>query len=239
VTSAKISFSAWLALQIARGKVNSRTILVVGTDAFRSLPWETRTRAGEEIADQFAFVSKAPMAVIFLDSARFPEAFNFSDAVVSVTDVPPNAHMDLALKQQVKNLNGAIKALGSRHKIPDPNRTGLIVDRVGLARMNKFVTPAAAGSQVAAPLMTSVVNLNDLIDDLNENYMPEVFSKGRASGKDKIPEDKAKWTDVQKTMVGIALGRAMALEVRHLYVRKPIHAADGLGSETSGYSEET
>jgi hypothetical protein len=222
----------WLALQLARGKVNSRTIFVVDTDVFRSLPWETRTRAGDEIASQFAFVNgKAPMTVIFLDPARFPEEFNVSDAVVSVTDLSPNVHVDVALKQQVNNLNRAIDALGSRHRIPASTRTGLIVDRYGLARMNKFVTPAAAGPQVAAPLMTSVVNLDDLIDYLNEEYIPEVYHKGRATGKDKIPKDKAKWTDGQKEMVGIALGQAMAHEVRHLYVRDPVHAADGLGSD--------
>ena len=221
----------WLALQLARGKVNSRTIFVVDNDAFRSLPWETRTRAGDEIASQFAFVDgKAPMTVIFLDPARFPEEFNFSDAVVSVTDRLPNVHVDTALRQQVNNLNRAIDALGSRLRIPVPTRTGLIPDRYGLARMNKFVTAAAAGPRVAAPLMTSAVNLDDLINYLNEEHIPEVYHKGRASGKYNIPKDKAKWTDAQKELVGIALGRAMAHEVRHLYVRDPNHAVDGLGS---------
>ncbi len=215
----------WLALQITRGKVNSRTVFVVDTDAFRSLPWETRTRAGEEIASQFKFVNGiAPITVIFLDPGRFPEEFNFSDAVVSVTDpfTPPQVHVYWALRQQVNNLNRAIAALGSRQRFPAPARASLNPDRYGLASMNKFVTLAAQGTQVAAPLMASAVNVNELIDYLNEERVP--------SEKDKIPKDKAKWTDGQKDLVGIALGRAMAHEVRHLYVRDPNHAADGLGS---------
>jgi hypothetical protein len=215
----------WLALQIVRGKVNSRTVFVVDNDAFRSLPWETRTRAGHEIASQFAFVNgNAPMTVIFLDPSRFPEAFNFSDAVVSVTDpnTPPSVHVYWALRQQVNNLNRAIGALGSRMRFPAPDRTRLNPERYGIASVNKVVTLAAHGTQVAAPLMASAVNVNELIDFVNKEHVP--------SEKDKIPKDRTKWTDVQKELVGIALGRAMAHEVRHLYVRDPIHAADGLGS---------
>ena len=221
----------WLALQLARGKVDSRTIFVVDNDVFKSLPWETRTRAGDEIASQFAFVnSKAPMTVIFLDPGRFPEEFNFSDAVVSVTDLPPNVHVHGALTQQVNNLNRAISTLGSRQRFPAPDPTRLTPERYGLASMNKFVTSAAAGTQVAAPLMASAVNLGDLINYVNEEYIPEVYHKGQ-SRKDEIPKDKTKWTGLHKEIVGIALGRAMAHEVRHLYVRNPVHAADGLGSD--------
>ena len=215
----------WLTLQLARGKVNSRTIFVVNNDAFKSLPWQTRTRVGDEIASQFAFVNgNAPMTVIFLDPGRFPEEFNFSDAVISVTDpiTPPQVHVYWALRQQVNNLNRAIGALGSRQRFPAPDRTRLNPERYGLASMNKFVTLAAHGTQVAAPLMASGVNVNELIDYLNKEHVP--------SEKDKIPKDKSKWTAQQKELVGIALGRAMAHEVRHLYVHDPDHAADGLGS---------
>ena len=113
----------WLTLQLARGKVNSRTIFVVNNDAFKSLPWQTRTRVGDEIASQFAFVNgNAPMTVIFLDPGRFPEEFNLSDAVISVTDpiTPPQVHVYWALRQQVNNLNRAIGALGSRQRFPRP-----------------------------------------------------------------------------------------------------------------------
>ena len=226
----------WLALQLARGKVNSRTIFVVDNDAFRSLPWETRTRAGDEIASQFKFVNgKTPMTVIFLDPARFPEEFNFSDAVVSVTDLPSNDHVNGALTQQVNNLNRAIGALGSRQRFPAPDRTRLNPDRYGLASMNKLVTLAARGTQVAAPLMASAVDLDDLIKHINEDYIQDEYVKveGRLklSEKNKIPKDKTKWAGLHKEYIGIALGRAMAHEVRHLYVRNPVHAADGLGSD--------
>jgi hypothetical protein len=222
---------SWLALQLARGTLKSRTIFVVDNDVFKSLPWETRTRAGDEIASQFAFVNgNAPMTVIFLDPTRFPEEFNFSDAVVSVTDLLPNVHVHRALKQQVNNLNRAMGALSSRQRFPAPDLARLIPERYGQGSMNKLVTLAAQGTQVAAPLMASAVNLIELIKYINEEYIPEVYHKGQ-SRKDEISKDKTKWTAGQKEMVGIALGRAMAHEVRHLYVRNPVHAADGLGSD--------
>jgi len=223
----------WLNAQLARGPVNSRTIFVVDNDTLKTLPWETRTRAGDELALQFAFVNGgAPMTVIFLEPARFPEAFNLSDAVVTVTDLPPNVHVHTALKQQVNNLNRAISALGSRQTFPAPNLSRLIPERYGLASMNKLVTAAAQGTQVAAPLMSSAVSLKELIDHVNEEYIPDVYRKGQ-SHKDAIPDDKGKWTPLHKAIVGIALGRAMAHEVRHLYVRTPNHAADGLGSDSA------
>ncbi len=99
--------------------------------------------------------------------------------------------------------------------------------------MNKFVTPAAGGTQVGTPLMASAVNVNELIDYLNKEYIPGDYRDGRSTKKNDIPKDKAAWSTQQKELVGIALGRAMAHEVRHLYVRNPVHAADGLGSESA------
>lgn len=228
-----------LELRIARGKVNSRTIFVVDNTDFRRLPWETRSRAGEEIASQFAFVNgNAPMTVIFLDPGRFPEELNFSDAVVGVTGpgVPTQVHVSQAEKQQRTNLERAIAALGSRQKVPAPRpRQTLLPDRAGLGLINKFVTDPANGTQVAVPLMTSVVDMNELIDFLNKERIP--------IGTDEIPTDKRsglpafgwekqvhKWTAQQRELVGIALGRVMAHEVRHLYIGKG-HANDGLGRD--------
>ena len=221
----------WLALRLARGKINSRTIFVVDNEIFRSLPWETRTRAGNELSGQFAFVDgNAPITVIFLDPSRFPEEFNFSDAVVSITNLPPNVQLRGALTQQVKNLNRAIGALSSRFRFPAPDPGRLKPDRFGLALMNKLVTPAAQGTPVAAPLMSSAVSLGNLIEYINEEYIPEVYYK-RKFRKDEIPKDQTKWSAFHKEIVGIALGRAMAHEVRHMYVRDPEHSADGLGSD--------
>jgi hypothetical protein len=228
-----------LQLQIARGKVNSRTIFVVDNNDFRRLPWETRNRAGEEIASQFAFVNgNAPMTVMFLDPGRFPEEFNFSDAVVGVTGpgVPPSVHVSQAERQQRPNLERAIAALGSRQRVPPPkDRVTTVTDRAGQALINKFVTARANGRQVAVPLMTSAINMDELIDQLNKERIP--------IGTDEIPTDKSsgqpafgwqklvhKWTAQQKELVGIALGRVMAHEVRHLYVGAG-HANDGLGRD--------
>ena len=221
----------WLALQLARGKVNSRTIYVVDNEVFKSLPWETRTRAGNEIASKFAFINgNAPMTVIFLEPGRFPEEFNFSDAVISVTNTLANVHVHAALTQQVNNLNRAIGTQGSRHRFPAPVLSHLNPERYGLASMNKLVTPAARGTQVAAPLMASAVNLDELIKYVNDEHIPGIYHNGRTR-KDEISQNKASWTGHQKEIVGLALGRAIAHELRHLYVRTPTHAADGLGSD--------
>src|SRR5262249_35792778 len=126
----------------------------------------------------------------------------------------------------------AIDALGNRVRIPAPDRTRLKPERYGIALMNKFVTPAAGGTQVAAPLMASAVNVNGLVDYLNKEYIPGDYRDGHATKKNEIPKDKNAWTQWQRELVGIALGRAMAHEVRHLYVRYPVHAADGLGADS-------
>ena len=214
----------WLTLQLARGRVNSRTIFVIDNNAFRNLPADTRNRIGTEIASQFSFVNgNAPMTVIFLNPDRFPEAFNFSDAVVGITDpmTPAQIHVYWALRQQVNNLNRSIDALGSRQRLPPPDRSTLNPERPGTALMNKSVTAASQGTRVAAPLMACAVHVNEVISFLNKEHVPD---------DKQIPKERDKWTDGQKELVGIALGRAMAHEVRHLYVRDPIHAADGLGT---------
>jgi len=80
--------------------------------------------------------------------------------------------------------------------------------------------------------MSSAVSITELIDYLNEEYIPDfVDAQGVVSKPDAIPKNFKGWTDAQKEMVGRALGRAMAHEVRHLYVHRPVHAADGLGSD--------
>jgi len=220
----------WLNVPLTRGRVRSRTIFVVDTEPFRGLPWETRSRAGAELADQFTFINgRDPVTVVFVEPARFPEEFNSSDAVVSVTNLPPNIHLRTALTQQVNNLNRALSSRGSRQRLTMPDVNRLDPERYGLGLMNKIVTAASMGSPVVAPLMAGAVSLPLLIGYLNEEYIPEVYRKGKST-KDEISMDTSKWSIAHKEMVGIALGRAMAHEVRHLYVRTPVHAADGLGT---------
>ena len=97
----------WLKVRIARGKPNSRTIFLVNNAVFNNLPLRTRTRLGAELVQQFAFVgqkeSAAPVIVIVLEPDRFPESYNFSDAVVSLTHRRTSAHVELAMRQQKKN----------------------------------------------------------------------------------------------------------------------------------------
>ncbi len=99
--------------------------------------------------------------------------------------------------------------------------------------MNKFVTPVAGGTQVAAPLMASAVRVNELIDYLNKEYIPAGLSRRPQHQEEQHSQGQGYVDGPAKGTGGIALGRAMAHEVRHLYVRNPVHAADGLGSDSA------
>ena len=217
----------WLGVQIARGRVNSRTIFVVDNDAFKTLPMRTRTRAGAEIAELFSFVGdkepRAPIKVIFLEPARFPESFNLSDAVVSVTDTIASAFVNLAMRQQTKNINRAIREFRGRVKLDDAQRVSAVPDRLGMASSRKLALNIGGIGRAAIPQMVSVVLLKDMVSFLNEEHI--------SSQKDKLVADSKKWSEQQQELVGIALGRAMAHEARHLYI--PAHAAAGLGSDAA------
>jgi len=213
-----------LSLQIARGAVKSRTIFIVDDDAFKMLPASTRERAGSEIAGLFQFVGSAepnsPVRVIFLKPDRFPESFNFSDAVVSVTNTVVSAFIDLAIHQQTKNVERTIRRLGGRSRLDD-RRISFVVDRIGLASSLKSVQVIPPLGNVAIPIMASAVNCGDVLSFLNT----EVLSNSQP----KLAADPKKWTGPQQDLMGIALGRAIAHEIRHLWL--PPHATSGLGSD--------
>jgi hypothetical protein len=210
-----------LALQLKRGKVNSRTIYVIDDELFRKLPEDTRNRALLELADAYTFVGKAsPVSVILLEPARFPEEYNFSDAVVSVTDFAAEVHMKWALYEQSKYLNRALDALGNRFRLDVKRPPPGVSEKMGQGKFFKEVTRTTP--RIAVTLMASVVSIADLLDFVNGQIL--------AVHQGQIPKDIRKWTPQQALLFGIALGRAMAHEVRHLYVRTPIHAKVGLGT---------
>jgi hypothetical protein len=225
----------WLSLQIARGKVNSRTIFVADVDVFKTLPALTRNTATDELASQFQFVGaaepKAPMRVILLEPNRYPESYNHSDAVVAVTSTIPSAYINVGFRQQTNNINRTIRGLKGRLVLDDHTRAFLVPDRSGQALMRKFVLNIPGIGNAAITQMISAVRLKEIVSYINDEVLPARFSQGRVTVEQKLADDPAKWTEAQQRLVGLALGRAMAHEVRHLYVADPIHAATGLGSD--------
>jgi hypothetical protein len=215
-----------LALQIAQGPVNSRTIFLADTDAFQALPAITRTAAGDELARQFEFVGAAdpgaPMRVIILEPRRYPERYNHSDGVIAVTSSLPNAYVNVGFHQQTKNINSTIRNAGGRLSLDESTRVTVVPERMGLAKMSKEIRNIPGIGNSALTRMIGAVSLKELVSFLNEEIIP--------GGQPRLASDSRKWTEGQQRLVGIALGRTMAHEVRHQYVADPPHAAAGLGS---------
>jgi hypothetical protein len=215
----------WLSVQIKRGRVNSRTIVVADLGPFNALPRRVRTRAGAEIAQAFGFMNgKEPIRVAFLEPARFPESFNLSDAVVSVTDSHAAVYLNQAIRQQAKNIKRSVTALGAKVTVDD-SRRGDVPDRLGLASNGKVVVKVPRLGVVAIPQMASVVDLSEVISYINDEHL--------GNKQEKIPQDwkRHRWTEAQQDLVGRTLGRAMAHEARHLFLAG--HAAAGLGSASA------
>ena len=192
-------------------------------------PALTRTVAGDELAAMFAFIGvaepNAPIRVILLDPNLYPESFNFSDAVVAVTSTIPSAYIDLGFHQQTKNINRTIRRLGGRLSLDENTRVTTIPDRMGMSMMRKFVQNVPGLGNRAIVQMVSAVGLRDMVKFLNDEQI--------SRKEDKLAADPKKWTSAQQRLVGIAVGRAMAHEVRHQYVTSPAHATLGLGSASA------
>jgi len=211
---------------IQRGPVKSRTIFVADTSAFATLPALTRQVIGDEMARIFEFVGRAepnaPIRIIVLQPERFPEDYNLSDAVVAVSGMVPSAYVGVGFRQQNSNINRRIREMGGRLVLDPDSRVTFSVDRAGLGTMRKFVPNVPGIGAAAIAQMDSAVGLLEVIQDINN----EALSNTQA----KLAVDPRAWTDNQQRLMGLALGRSMAHEVRHLYVEKPVHAETGLGA---------
>lgn len=221
----------WLKPRIARGKLNSRTIFVVNHGVFKRLPVRVHNQAGAEVADQFAFVgrkqSKAPITVMFLEPDRFPESYNFSDAVVSLINSDATAHVNLAIRQQKSNAVSAIRRLGINATFEE-SRTAGVADRLGHAEAGKQVVTAGKRN-LAIPLMAAAVDCREVISAVEEET------------GEKLPKQLHKFSEQQQALLGTSLGRAIAHEARHIYQDPPPpqdpplpydpHADAGLGSD--------
>lgn len=210
----------WLQERLLRGRANSRTLFIVEDDVFRRLPIAVRQHLTDEVAAKFAFVGRkekaSPVMVALVGPDRFPEGYNFSDAVVRLTDSSSDAHVGAAIREQTKNARSAIQRLGIRVNPGASGRNAAVPERLGSALSAKQVMTAGA-RVLAIPLMSAAVDLPSVVAAIEEET------------GDKLPADMRKYTDAQLKLFGVALGRAVAHEARHLY-HAP-HAVTGLGSD--------
>jgi hypothetical protein len=211
---------------IQRGPVKSRTIFVADTSAFATLPDLTRTIAGEELARTYEFVGQAepgaPMRVIVLQPERFPEDYNLSDAVVAVAQMVPSAYVGVGFRQQTNNINRSIREKGGRFVLDATTRVTFTTDRLGLGMKRKFAGNIPGIGAATVTQMDSAVGLLEVLTYINKEVLPNT--------QPKLDADPRKWSEQQQRLMGLALGRSMAHEVRHLYVTTPVHATAGLGS---------
>lgn len=208
----------WLGLRLARGAINSRTLFVLDDRQFKRLPGKVRSAAGREIDNLFAFLG---VTVVFLEEDRFPEAYNFSDAVVRLVADDSSGHVSDAFERQTTNAFSAGRQYGFKREPDLRKRQSRLPDdtRVGTGGHGK--TFWRVGSRkFAVPVMASAVSLGDLIEQLQDRL------------GDKFSADPAKWSTDQQEVAGVALGRAMAHEARHCYLAD--HASAGQGQPGGG-----
>ena len=208
----------WLRLRLARGAIDSRTLFALDDRLFKSLPDRVRGAAGREIDNLFAFLG---ITVVLLEEDRFPEAYNFSDAVVRLVADDSSGHVSDAFERQITNAFSAGRQYGFKREPGLRERRARPPDdtRVGTGGHGKTLWRIGS-KKFAVPVMASAVSLGDLIEVLQDRL------------GDRFPADPAKWSPDQQEVAGVALGRAMAHEARHCYLAG--HASAGQGQAGGG-----
>lgn len=238
-----------------RAPTSNRTIYVVKDEVFMNIPNDVRKAALEELENAFAFVGtatkKRALRTVALEPAKFPEAVTLSDGVVRIVanELDIQASVNNAIRIQVANVKRELTEQGEKAELP-LKRTALKPDLGGLAQNGKQVL--SGKKRYALPIMASAVALESAISDaLDEigskihlqkvlerraNASPRYWASRRALEETEVmmalenPTNPAKWSNGQRQLLGVALGRTMAHEVRHLYVIP--HAATGLGADS-------
>ena len=254
----------WLALRVAAGALGTRTLYLVDDPVFRKLPDPARDAVGTALNDVFAFAGQtrgqAPIRVIFLDPDRFPESYNFADAVVRVVDGKLTDHLDQAHQRQRDNAQHSIQALGIRVTFEPATPSQSVAERLGSSLVLKTVVPAGR-TRLAIPIMVAAVDLSAVSSEFVSYYQDE--ARMIQGGRTLRPTDPGYWNPAQKLLdtatvqgaaklkaapnkpeawdaglqaqFGTALGRSLAHEARHLYFADADnHAATGLGASDVG-----
>jgi hypothetical protein len=246
------------------GRARHRTLYLVDDPVFRKLPDPARDAVGTALNDVFAFAGQtrgqAPIRVIFLDPDRFPESYNFADAVVRVVDGKLTDHLDQAHQRQRDNAQHSIQALGIRVTFEPATPSQSVAERLGSSLVLKTVVPAGR-TRLAIPIMVAAVDLSAVSSEFVSYYQDE--ARMIQGGRTLRPTDPGYWNPAQKLLdtatvqgaaklkaapnkpeawdaglqaqFGTALGRSLAHEARHLYFADADnHAATGLGASDVG-----
>jgi hypothetical protein len=164
------------------------------------------------------------------------------------------------MRQQSKIVAAGLKQHNVRLQIP--NRVAGTPDRLGQGSQLKHVEPLPSGKKVALVLMAAEVSIPEVASSFAENLpvtkeqidkrrdfddgnggtdmgkMARYFGSVRALQDTRYllilenPTAIAEWGSSDQQRVGVGLGRAMAHEVRHEIVTKPVHASTSLGASS-------
>jgi hypothetical protein len=234
-----------------------RRLFVADTDPLKSLQQDVREAAKAELTRLFNFLGKG-LTVSLLEPAKYPEKLTFSDGVTAVVSSSAafRPYLHDALFTQGKNatfyLSHRPTAIAFSNPFSTTSFTTTSPDLLGKAITAKQIFKSGR-LRFALPFMASVVALDGAMSQYVELVDSTIDSgnarKRRASrnlaywGTAKAleetaklsvldnPNDPSKWLWDRKPF-GVALGRMMAHEIRHLYIG-PAHAADGLGRDSA------
>lgn len=208
---------------------------------------------------------EAPVTFSVLVPSSFPETFDLSDGVVRLA-TSSGTSVAASMRQQSKIVAAGLKKHNVRLEIP--GRVAGAPERLGVGSQFKHVQPLPGGKKVALVLMAAEVSIpavaRDYADalpvtkkqiDKRRNFddgegetdlgrLAEYFGSARAL-KDTLylmilenPTTIVEWGSADQQQVGVALGRAMAHELRHEIVKKPVHATTGLGASSPDVTDD-
>lgn len=209
---------------------------------------------------------ETPITFSVLVPSAFPEKYDQSDGVIRL-NLETMLSVDASMRQQAKMAAAELRKHNAN--LMESNRVSTAPEPLGAASKLKFVKQLSPQKKVAVVLMAGQVSIPLVASHYADNLpvTKELIDKRRNFEDDNGEIDLAKlaryygstgslkdtrylviienpttiveWGSVDQQRVGVALGRAMAHEVRHQFVEKPRHAATGLGAESPEVLDDT
>jgi hypothetical protein len=234
-----------------------RRLFVAHTEPLKSLQRDVCDAAVSELARLFAFLGRG-LKVSLLDPGKYPEIMTFSDGVTAVVPSPINfqSYLHEALSRQGENasfslshrpnpvtFNNPFAKRPSPTTSPDTLGRAITSKQLFTSGRQRFALPFMASVVALDGAMAQYVELVDSTIDVNRarkrRASKDLAYWGTAKALEETaklsvldnPLDSSKWLWDRKPF-GVALGRLMAHEIRHLYVGSG-HAADGLGRDSA------
>jgi hypothetical protein len=234
-TSAATQASSTWPLQIAHPF--NRALFIGVTNDWFNLPYETTSNARREVFRIFNFIGQAqkkkPMIVISTSAPyhkTLPTTYDFSNSFVSVINGVPKAYVDSAFDLQKMYVNIYLRDHGLpllstvRTHVPSSSET------IGYGGHMKEVRTSGS-QQLAVSIMAGAVNIPDVITSFRDNVDNIILKRIQEKDNDRQIRDPGKWHREAKELLGKGLGRAIAHEARHQYMKQ--HAGDGLGKASA------